>query len=175
MLKEIISFHFVIAVFFGCIGYILYSLLVEHNIIEINVLINDNSHFGAEKEKAGVLMIFLNNLAFFSFVCCLPILNIIYFIVQFFYMGTYIHQIESLNLLQQFTLLYRHSILEIIALFIAVYISYSLLKMSLIFLKSEKHNFFYREKFKQIGVAYLLIVVLTLLGALLEGNVSVLI
>ncbi|MDQ0231655.1 stage II sporulation protein M [Metabacillus malikii] len=175
VLREIISFHFVIAVFFTILGYISYSLLVENNIMEINLLINDYQNVMSEKEKAGFMMIFINNITFFSLVCVLPILNFIYLSVQFFNIGTYIYQIKSLAFLQQFTLLYRHSIFEILALMIAIYISYSLIQMSNTYLKSTDIDFPYRKRFKQLAFAYVVILVLTFVGALLEGNVHVLI
>jgi hypothetical protein len=175
VLKEIISFHIVIAIFFVIIGYISFSLLADNNILEIKVLIHDYKDVVAEQEKAGVVMIFLNNITFFSLVSFLPILNVIFLIVQFFNMGTYIYQIKDLSFLQQFTLLYRHSILEILALVISVYISYSLLKISNTYLNHSVYDFPYQKRFKQIALAYGVVLILTLMGALLEGNVRVLV
>lgn len=174
-LKEIVSFHVVFAIFFGILGYISFSLLADNNVLEIKALINDYDHVVAEQEKAGIIMIFLNNISFFSIVCVLPLINIIYLIVQFFNIGTYIYQIQELDLLQQFNLLYRHSIFEIVALIISIYISYSLLQMANTYLKSTVDDFPYRRKFKKVAIAYVLILILTLVGALLEGNVRVLV
>jgi len=47
------------------LGYISFSLLEEYNILEINLLITEFGHVGAEHQNAGVAKIFWNNITFF--------------------------------------------------------------------------------------------------------------
>ena len=157
------------------LGYISFSLLEEYNILEINLLITEFGHVGAEHQNAGVAKIFWNNITFFSIVSILPILNFLYFIIKFFNMGTYMYQVNELSFLQTFTLLYRHSIFEVIALILSIYISYALLQISNSYLNDFDRHFPYRKKFKQIAIVYIIVILLTLVGAFLEGNVGVLV
>lgn len=169
-LKEVMIFYCIISLFGLFLGYIIYDLGRQFNIIEVNQLFDSS----ILKETAGSSLIFKNNLLFFSVICIMPIVNIMIVIVQFFNLGSFIYICKGLSIELQFILLYRHTFFEIIAVFISVYISYLILLNGREYIEAlNMVKGYYFKKVKYIGLLYLLVVILTCIGAVLEGNVIV--
>ena len=82
-----------------------------------------------------------------------------------------IFQIHTLPMEVQSNLLYRHAIFEIVALSVSVYISYEIYRE----LYDYLHNSIKPSKktYMKIILTYVIVVVLTLVGACLEGTVNV--
>lgn len=90
---------------------------------------------------------------------------------QFLAIGNNIFQIHTLPMEVQSNLLYRHAIFEIVALSVSVYISYEIYRA----LYDYLHNSIKPSKktYMKIILTYVIVVVLTLVGACLEGTVNV--
>lgn len=169
-IREVLKSHAVIMFGLTCLGYFGYSL--------VQSLLGGWGDIGVggsvATDSAELLAILRNNLVFFTVVCCLPILNAVLVIPQFLVLGVKMRLISELPLGVQFVLLYRHTVLEIIALFLALGISYGILLSSKKFLDSSKlGRAVYGRQLRALLPAYVLTVVLTLVGAVLEGTVHV--
>ena len=118
--------------------------------------------------------IFGNNLVFFTLVAVLPVVNVALFLPQWFGIGTNAATISALAPQDQITLLYRHSIFEVIALLLAIALSYAALFSAAAFLRSATDDrALLVRRFRVIALGYIPIVLLTLAGALLEGTAVV--
>lgn len=163
-------FYNIISLFGLLLGYIIYDLLTQYNIIEASEIFNSS----VVTENAGFLMIFKNNLLFFSLICIMPILNVMFTIIQFFNLGALVYMVKGISIESQIRLLYRHTIFEIIALLFSVYISYIVLLVGREYIKDKNiSKAYYFNKIKHISLIYLIVVILSCIGALLEGNVIV--
>lgn len=77
----------------------------------------------------------------------------------------------NLSFENQFIFLYRHLFFEVIALFTAIIISYKLFGYGKDLLNDRKVD--WNKRCKKILILYMILVISTLLGAILEGTVSV--
>lgn len=70
-------------------------------------------------------------------------------------------------------MLFRHSIFEIIALFLSIYISYCLLLVANDYINNHIATNEAKSILKRLGLVYVAVIILTALGALFEGSVNV--
>lgn len=167
--REIMKIHMQIALCFLIVGFVVQSIIqstlnleqyfVASKMVTINLTMHD------------LWNIFFNNILLFILISLTPIANSILFAVQFFMLGSLLKTAQLLSLDQQLTLLFRHTCFEILALFIAIYISYYLLLAILKYIKdiiSLKDIKFIALK---ITYYYCIIIACTFLGALLEASV----
>lgn len=158
--REIVLIYLGFALFFSLIGFIYADITSESIGVNLSGI-----------EAPGIWFIFSNNIVFFSLVCVLPFVNFILYSAQFLGIGNNVFQIQSLPIEIQTTLLYRHAIFEVIALLMSIYISYEIYSIAHEYL----HNSIKvtRKTFVKIFLTYAILVVLTLIGAYLEGTVNV--
>lgn len=169
-LLEIVVFYIISSISLFIIGYVTYDLLVKSGIITINIA-EDALH---EVENVDGFLIFKNNILFFALISVLPIFNWFMVLAQFFQLGFFAFSISELSLRLQFLLLYRHTFFEILALFAAVYISQLGLTIGKKFVNNvDVEEGYYKKSFIKIAWTYLFILIATVIGALLEGNVNV--
>lgn len=152
--------YLIFALFFSLIGYMYADVTSESVEFDLSGL-----------ETPGIGFIFANNFGFFTLVCILPFFNSVIYAIQFLAIGNNIFQIHSLPIEVQKDLLYRHAIFEVIALSVSVYISYELYEA----LNGFLHNSIKPNKviYIKIIMSYILVIVLTITGACLEGTVNV--
>lgn len=121
-----------------------------------------------------LLHILRSNVGFFIMVSLLPVLNSVVVGQQLFTLGATAHQIHQLPLATQFDLLYRHTALEMIALFMAVRISYVFFFTIREYLRSDgSSKATLAARLKSTIPLYLVVVLCTVVGALLEGTANV--
>lgn len=162
-IKDICVFHFVSGCFLLLMGYIICAALNIEVEYQKNII-----------ENAGFSAIFLNNIVFFTLICILPFVGYAIGGYQFLTLGTYIYLCKDMTFVQQFNILYRHAIFEIIAILLSAYISYSLYNLIKRYIKSiKKGDKSYSIEFRKIAFVYFVVVVSTAVGALLEGYVHV--
>lgn len=167
---EIMCFYLVISLASLFVGYIIYDLCTVYGVIEICV----SEDAVSKVENVSVLMLLKNNIIFFCVVSVFPVINLLFVVMQFFQLGTLIYSCKDMNIFLQFVLLYRHTFFEIIALFIAIYISYIILIVGKQYINDVSiDKVDYKKILRKIGFCYLIVVVATVIGALLEGNVHV--
>lgn len=153
-------FYLTFALFFSFIGYIYADITSKSIEFDFSGI-----------EAPGIGFIFANNIGFFSLVCFLPFLNFIMYATQFLAIGNNAFRIHTFNIEIQANLLYRHAVFEIVALSISIYVSYEIYRVLHDYLhNSIKPN---KKTFKKLILLYIIIVVLTLIGACLEGTVNV--
>lgn len=166
--KDVIYFHIVIALFFLILS--VYSSNFIFDKVSKGDFFN-NSTLILNNKNPGMLFFFKNNISFFLLVSIVPFFNCILFILQFISLGISIQSILHLPLKYQFVFLYRHLFFEIIALFTAIIISYKLFQYSKYLLNDK--NVDWKKKGKKIVILYLILIISTLIGAILEGTVNV--
>lgn len=167
---DIMYFHIIISILFFIIGFYI-SDVIYQNIA--NVGITTNSLLNSEHSNPGIMFFFKNNIRFFLLVSIMPFINILFFSMQFINLGTSVQSMMDLNLSLdiQFQMLYRHGVFEIIALFLAILISYKLWNYTRDILNDKKRN--WKKEMVIVGVMYLFITLCTFAGAILEGTVNV--
>lgn len=163
---DILYFYIVVGVFTLILGYYFSDYLYQDS---SNIITNIN--LANEKVNPGIIYFFKNNILFFIFLTIIPFINLYYFNVQFFSVGSSIHRIINLPINSQFEILYRHLIFEIIAIIISIIISYEFWNLSRYLLKDEKVN--WKKEFIKITILYSIIIICTFIGAVLEGSVNV--
>ena len=169
-LLEIMIFYIALSLGMFIIGYIVDALCVDYNILELEMSADALN----EIQNVETTMLLKNNFLFFSMVSILPVVNIYFVVTQFFQLGCFAYSCNDLSWYMQFILLYRHTFFEILGLYAAVYISYQGLFSGNKFIKNiPVESGYYKGTIKKIIITYLFIFIVTLIGALLEGNVHV--
>lgn len=169
------KFYLVMSIFMLILGYQIMVFMNRNGYLSSggSTNIEKLSNFFAGSEyrfnSTGVLMIFLNNIKFFLLVSILPFVNFFVVLVQFFNVGIYIFNMRDVSILGQFNILYRHLIFEILALLIAVKLSYYIYGSLKKFIDFDT-PINWKRFIKRLVFCYLSIVILTLCGALLEGS-----
>lgn len=170
LVTEILRLHVVTIFVVACFGYVGFDLiqpLLERNgshagVVNITAQSGDFSH------------ILGNNLFFFTLVSLMPVINSLLIIPQFLMFGVHARAVANLPAESQFIILYRHSILEVCALLLSISISYYLLFGCREYMLEDSDS---RGKLRAQLLALLrvygVVVVITLLGAMLEGSVGV--
>ncbi|MBK8461291.1 MAG: hypothetical protein WAS07_01325 [Micropruina sp.] len=118
--------------------------------------------------------ILLNNSGFFVLVSLLPGLNSVIVGPTLFILGTTAHQIRLLPWTAQFDVLYRHTAFELVALFLAVrisYIGYFAIREFVGSGSPDKTDLVAR--LRGLLPLYGVMLLCTVIGAILEGNVRV--
>lgn len=158
--KEITLIYLLFALFFSLVGFVYADTTSESINFDFNGL-----------EAPGIGFIFANNIGFFSLVCILPFLNFIMYAIQFLAIGNNVFQIQALPFEIQANLLYRHALFEVMALSISIYVSYEIYNA----LYDYLHNSIKagRKTYVKIILSYVIIIILTLVGACLEGTINV--
>lgn len=116
----------------------------------------------------GILYFFKKNILFFLFISITPFINIFLTGIQFMQVGFMIAQIENMNFISQTTILYRHLIFEVVALFTAFLISFKYVQIIQSILKDQKCD--KSRIIKVISLLYIVIIIVTFIGAVLEGT-----
>ena len=166
--KDVMYFHIILALFFIIIGSCLDNFLFENiKSIKENFMNISNK----QRINPGVMFFFINNIKFFLLISILPFIGTIFFSIQFLTIGSTINQVIKFPFLYGFNLLYRHLIFEIIALFISIIISYKYWKCSKKILKDISIN--WKKEVLVLSIMYLIIILCTLIGAILEGTAVV--
>lgn len=163
-----IYFHVVISLFLIIVS-VYTSDILFNEVSEVDFI--NNIGFVAENSNPGIAYFFKNNVLFFLLVSLTPFVNVILFVLQFINLGTTIQSIMNLSFENQFIFLYRHLFFEVIALFTAIIISYKLFGYGKDLLNDRKVD--WNKRCKKILILYMILVISTLLGAILEGTVSV--
>lgn len=170
-LREIVRFHAVIGLFGALIGFIGYGAIVAW--LPAGTLPQTGTHTVAPTWN-DLLHILGNNALFFLMVSVLPIVNSVIFVPQFVSIGGHAHAIAHLPASAQFDLLYRHTAFEIVALLVSIWVSYRLLFAIRAYLRDPAADrASLGRALRPLAVAYPLVLALTLVGALLEGNAVV--
>jgi len=166
-LMEIMFFNIILSMFAFIIGYAAFDILFNNQILDFDVDADALSQISNTTSD----MFFKNNFLFFLAISFLPIINTIFLFLQFFRLGNYAFSIKSMTINEQFVLLYRHTIFEVFALILSVYISYRILFMVNAF--TQNHTVdkkYYKKSFIKISTSIFLVFLSTLIGAILEGN-----
>lgn len=160
--KQILLLYLVSALFVAFIGYFVSFKLWYVSDYDIT-----------SAQNVGFIKIFENNILFFFLISVFPVINLVLFLFQFAGLGSNVYQIQKLSFQLQFKMLYRHTFFELIALFIAVYISYLIFYTAYDYLHDNKKKVNKKILIKKIIISYSAIVLCTVTGAILEGNMSV--
>lgn len=171
-LAEIGRFYAALAVLAVIAGYIAQDVLVR-------TLFHGTDHAASApvrlaSDSSETWFILGNNLAFFLVVSLLPVVNILMVIVQFASLGGLAFTIRDLPVDAQVDLLYRHTIFEVAALSVAVAISYLAFFAIKDYADSATRDT--QGLLRRLRVAarlYLVVLVCTIVGALLEGSAVV--
>lgn len=166
---EVMAFHVVCAAFLLIVGYVSHSSLLSALGVETTPATGELASTAGE-----TWFIVRNNGLFFLAVSLLPVLNLALFAPQFFNLGGYIYLIQGVPPSAQFDMLYRHTILEVMSLLVAVWVSYTLLFAIMDFTRSATADrALLRRRIKTAACGYPIIILLTVAGALLEGGAVV--
>ena len=163
--REILYFSLISAFFLMILGYCTGDLISGGVNSNFTLSINDT------QENPGIIFFFINNIRFFIIISFLPFINLYLFIVQFLSIGINVSEIINLSLSTQFYILYRHLFFEIIAIIIAMLLSYRYIIDAKKLLNDIKVN--WKKEAKIVALAYLLIFICTIIGAVLEGTANV--
>lgn len=170
--REILSFHLVVALFAGILGWVGHGAVLA--LVPAGSLAGTSGPIAVTPTVDDLLHILVNNACFFVLVSVLPIVNFVMFVPQFLSVGSHAHAIADLPLLEQFELLYRHTALEVVALLLSIVASYRLLLAVQEYLAQEGRN---RSTLvacvRRTARLYPVILALTGVGALLEGTAHV--
>ena len=170
-LREIIRFHLVIGLFAAILGWAGLGAFIA--LLPAGTL-SEAAPVTVAPGTDDLLHILGNNAGFFSLVCVLPIVNFLIFVPQFVFVGSHAHAIADLPAGAQFDLLYRHTALEIVALVLAIAVSYQLLFAVRAYLDAPgADRGVLLHRLRPALLTYPVILALTLVGALLEGNAVV--
>lgn len=169
-LNEIVFFYIVCSIACFIVGYMLFDIAEFYHLLDQEVQLDAAQQINAVSST----MLFKNNFLFFLTASIMPVINLLLVFIQFFHLGTFAYSIRELSAASQFQMLYRHTAFEIVGLMLAVSISYRLLFMGAAFTKNRSvPQNYYKNGFKKIAAAYAVMAVVTVIGALLEGNVHV--
>lgn len=163
---EILRFHVVLAFFVLVIGY------VTHGAVSgaLTPTMPTAPGGAVTSTSAETWYILGNNALFFLLVSLLPVVNIAFFVPQFFNVGGYIQLMSDLPFAAQFDMLYRHTALEVVALFVAMAISYSYLFALRDFTRAAlPDKALLVRRLRTAALGYPIIMLFTVVGALLEG------
>lgn len=157
-----------ILVYFGYAGFNYIQLLLENSG-------NSSGKVSVTAQSGDFFLILGNNLFFFTLVSLTPVINLLLIVPQFLMFGVHARVVIDLPIESQFIILYRHSVLEFCALIVSVLISYYLLFGCREYMheRSDDSGGKLRARFLVLLRIYGMVVVLTVLGALLEGSIGV--
>lgn len=125
-------------------------------------------HESVQKNPGGVFFL-KHNLGFFFLVTILPFINIPILLIQLFISGVYAYIIRDLPLYQQFIIYYRHFALEYIALIMSTFVSY--FNYEILKKMHRDRKYYWRNDVILVLRYYVIILILTLFAAFLEGGV----
>ena len=164
---EIVRAYVVGALLLGWVGYAAHGWLPAE-------LTSGTARGSVAPTMAEGMWILGNNLGFFILVSLLPVINVLLVAPQFLSFGGNAFLIQELSFADRVALLYRHSIWEVAALLIAVAMSYALLFAMREYLdRATSDTSVLKVRLRLIAWGYPLILTLTVVGALLEGNAVV--
>lgn len=165
-----ISMYIIVSITSLAIGYMIYDVASAYNFIEVHF--SDSAI--EDIRNANSIMLLKNNLSFFLIISILPIINILFVITQFGKLGVLVFNCKDMSFNMSFLILYRHTFFEIIALFIAIYISCNIFVYGKKYIDTEKSDEdSYKNILIRIGISYLVMAIITIIGAYLEGHVNV--
>ncbi|MDR1449411.1 MAG: hypothetical protein LBI84_04300 [Propionibacteriaceae bacterium] len=172
VLSEIILCHVALAVFLAFVGFLVAEWAVagffgdalRQSTLPVTLSVTHSEMWG----------IFFHNIAFFLAVSVLPMFNSVVVAAQFFILGAMASLITNLPPSVQFEIFYRHALLEVAALLLAVAVSYVLYFSVRQFIKAPRRDTgALKWRLLPAIPMYAGIVTLTLIGAILEGSVFV--
>ncbi len=162
-LSEVTLFHAALAVIMTALGYLAWGAISTRLGADLNT---ETAPIQISAGAGEGWWIFGVNLTFFTIVALLPFINLLLVIPQFLNLGQMASAMGSLSLADQFMLVYRHTIFEIAALIISVRISYLLFSM----IRGYGNRALVSGSLSRVARLYLAVIVLTAIGALLEGT-----
>ncbi|MCL2482658.1 MAG: stage II sporulation protein M [Propionibacteriaceae bacterium] len=122
----------------------------------------------------SISALFWHNLLLFTAISLLPVINSLITAVQFFMIGVIVSSIATMPFMLQVMMVYRHGLFEVTALLLAVTVSYILLFSLTQFSSSESRDITNLRRGMMLSLSlYSVIILLTLVGAILEGTVVV--
>lgn len=168
---EMISMYIIISLVSLVLGYIFSDIASTYNIIERYVYDNPME----EIRNVISFMLLKNNLGFFLVISLLPIINILLVITQFVKLGILAFNCKDMTFYMRFIILYRHTFFEIIALFVAIYVSCNIITYGKKYIETEnsEEEDNYKKILYRIGISYTVVIIVTVIGAYLEGHVNV--
>ncbi|MDK8691689.1 hypothetical protein ACMZ78_05075 [Gardnerella swidsinskii] len=170
-IKDILRVHILCAIALIIFGFFMQKMLNSY--LSLNSYFFNNNLVKITVTNNELVKIFCNNICLFSLVAITPVVNAIFFIFQFFVMGSVIYTIQHLSIQQQFILLFRHSIFEVLALLLSIYISYRLLILANDYTIDKITTNETKRVLKHLLLIYFVIVIITFFGACLEWSANV--
>lgn len=172
-LAEIGRFYVALALLAAMVGFVAQDWL-SRTMFGAGDASGASSPIQVASDASETWFIFGNNLAFFGLVSVLPVVNLAMVVVQFLSLGRLAHTVRDLPVEAQVNLLYRHTVFEVVALGVAVTISYLAFFAVRDYADDSARDT--RALLGRLGVAarlYLVVLACTLVGALLEGGAVV--